>query len=1057
MINISPECLQALKDDAVQHAEIKARLINGKTLTLTDADLILNGLEVENHAVCGEQLEVGSMTAAVLKLTLDNEDGRFNDIFFAGAELTVKLLIPLADGTSYPISYGVYTVDEQPRTWSTIEIEAYDNMVKLDIPFDKTQVQTPATLRDIVHAGIDAAGLSCTGYSMFPNGENNIDVLKIQSENPITWRQVLMWCCQCAGVCGFANGNGYIQFGFYKKYTPGILQTESAENLETEKADVLFIDGAAKGDFPLPPSLRFIDGMHLDESDCVLTGHQFKVGELLYPANAVMDYGILTENNLVFAAADASARDSFADTVNQLLAGFTYRPYACNILSMPQLQLLDSVDYDENGQHHHSIVTNYTFRLNGFMNIEAKAKSQVQKGWASLGALTPGQQAIIDSVSHKVESVQSDLTSQESATLHLNQTAASAMGMYYSERTDENGGVIRYWHDNESLENSLYICMQNAGGSFSTNTGWNNGNPHWTTGTNKFGNAVVNLLNTIGIQAEWIQADSITTDKLSIGQSERGTNLLEDSSFEHGGAIVRATETEDAVVISPAHNNHWNAVAFQNSDSYDVQYRVYLEIPSVGGFDGNKAILDVNLKGILEGEDELFIGYEQIQPIPIEMLTHTVSFYARVHRYPIGTPQGTEIAHAKYAFKIQWLDRNGVEISCTFQSFSTQSNGTDAWDRFYASVNPPNGTVSAKFAIGFVCTDSAGDDYLDLAFCDLDGILFEAGTSLNTWTCSAAELKNTGVIINSNGVNIADGKISVTDVYGRKVLYTDGGNHLQLVGGLTAQMYDPSEKRVYAQLQVSPSNERNPYTDSSGYFDNSFLGQMFTRFDKNGTAEKVGYIGMTFTEDANIDNKRPMDFYSENGFAFSGNGFSYNQTRPLICDPVEIGENAEGLGHVINPGWYTVSSDARAASLKQSPVKKAFSMQVCQFGNYVLQYLVARDGETHQRVFDITQSTIPGYNWYSLTGTDISETGIGDLYPGVYIQSKNAPSKLVQESTDTSTSEYFYPTTDTGIFECFWGDNNTKYHRYTTWKGEVWCRNHSEYGWSFWRKNNVKT
>lgn len=116
MINISQKCLQALKDDAVQHAEIKARLINGKTLTLTDEDLILNGLEVENHAVCGEQLEIGSMTAAVLKLTLNNEDGRFNDIFFAGAELTVNLLIPLGDGTSYTIPYGVYTIDEQPRT-----------------------------------------------------------------------------------------------------------------------------------------------------------------------------------------------------------------------------------------------------------------------------------------------------------------------------------------------------------------------------------------------------------------------------------------------------------------------------------------------------------------------------------------------------------------------------------------------------------------------------------------------------------------------------------------------------------------------------------------------------------------------------------------------------------------------------------------------------------------------------------------------------------------------------------------------------------------------------
>lgn len=508
MINISQKCLQALKEDAVQHAEIKARLINGKTLTLTDADLILNGLEVENHAVCGEQLEVGSMTAAVLKLTLNNEDGRFNDIFFAGAELTVNLLIPLGDGTSYTIPYGVYTVDEQPRTWSTIEIEAYDNMVKLDIPFDAVGLSGISTLSALVGRGLRTAGVNSDGSDkVFPafSYRGGLDVTKIKSENPITWRQVLMWCCQCAGVCGFADGNGYIHFGFYKKYTPGILQTESAENLETEKADVLFIDGAAEGDFPLPPSLRFIDNMHLDESDCILTGHQFKVGELLYPADAVMDYGILTENNLVFAALNPQSRTFFAQSVNRLLTGFTYRPYACKILSMPQLQLLDGVDYDENGQHHHSIVTNYTFRLNGFMNIEAKAKSQVQKGWASLGALTPGQQAIIDSVSQKVDTTRDQLSSYENALLLFNEKMLRSMGLYKTAVNDPNGGIITYFHNMETLENSDTIYMFGASGFAWTTEGWKEGNPVWHYGFTDTGDAILNTIHAYKLSAELIE------------------------------------------------------------------------------------------------------------------------------------------------------------------------------------------------------------------------------------------------------------------------------------------------------------------------------------------------------------------------------------------------------------------------------------------------------------------------------------------------------------------------------------------------------------------------
>ncbi len=530
MINISPGCLQALQNDAVQHAEITARLLNGETLTLTDADLILNGFEVENHAVCGEQLEVGSMTAAVLKLILDNEDGRFNNIFFAGAELTVKLLIPLADGTSYTIHYGVYTVDEQPRTWSTVELEAFDNMVRLDILFDPQGLGQYINLRSLVEKGLEKAGLNHDGtIDVFPsNARSLLEVSKIQSENPITWRQVLMWCCQCVGVCGFADGNGYIHFGFYKKYTPDILKTELSENLETENGVVLLTDGAAAGDFPLPPSLRFINNMKLDESDCILTGHQFKTDDALYPDNAVMDYGILTENNLVFYALNERGRSNTANTVNTLLAGFTYRPFACDIISMPQLQLLDSVDYYENGQHHHSIVTNYTFRLNGFMRIEAKAKSKVQKGWASLGTLTPGQQAIIDSVSRKVDKTRDQLSSYENALLLFNEKMLRSMGLYKTAVNDPNGGIITYFHNMETLENSDTIYMFGASGFAWTTEGWNDGNPVWHYGFTSTGDAILNTIHAYKLSAELIETGYLRSQN---GASEIN---MENGSFFFG-------------------------------------------------------------------------------------------------------------------------------------------------------------------------------------------------------------------------------------------------------------------------------------------------------------------------------------------------------------------------------------------------------------------------------------------------------------------------------------------------------------------------------------------
>lgn len=1058
---------------ALQKARITVFQKDGSTYVLTDADICDGGLSVDRYSVTGQVLELGSAVASELSLTLRN-DGALNDKQFQGAELFVEVgvvdsvtprMLTLENGlqlqtesaqnielevyndlpsdtdaTVVYVPLGWFKVDSPPRKLSTISISALDRMIRFDKYVEKSDLSFPCTVSELLLEICRICNVQLADNSVSSLTNADYEIQAFPEQENLTYRTLLMWIAQITGTCAYMDWNGQLRIGWY----------------DSENA-VISIDESARYDSDLQEQTITITGVEIHTNDDIV----------LQSAVFQDDYVISIEGNLLLQGNEQEVVDALGNKI----VGFQYIPFEVQTISMPFLFPMDCVDFVKNGTAHRTALTNVNYALNGSTSLAAKGETEEMRSLPSLSPFTPEQTKINQK---RDESVEKALSAQESAAQYLNQTAASAMGMYYSERTDENGGVIRYWHDNASLENSLYICMQNAGGSFSTNTGWNNGNPQWTTGTDKFGNAVVNLLNTIGIQAEWIQADSITTDKLSIGQSERGTNLLEDSSFEHGGTFVRATysdETEDAVIVSPSHNDHWNAVSFQDSESYDVRYRGYLEVPSIGGFDGNKAILDVNQKGLLDGEVEWFLGYEQIQPIPIEMLTHTVSFYARVHRYPIGTPQGTEIAHAKYAFKIQWLDINGAEISCTFQSFTVQSNGTDVWNRLYATVNPPNGTVSAKFAIGFLCTDLAtwsdgGETgeagYPDLAFCDLDGILFEAGTSLSTWTCSAAELKNTGVIINSNGVNIADGKISVTDIYGRKVLYTDGGNHLQLVGGLTAQMYDPSEKRVYAQLQISSSNDRNPYTDSDGYFDNSLLGQTFTRFNKDGIAEKVGHIGMTFTDDENIDSSRPMEFYSENGFNFSGNGFSYNQTRPLICDPVEINEDVGYLAYLQSPGWYTASTDKKAAALIQSPVPRAFFMQVFRFGNYVTQYFVSRIGETYQRTFDCASPDgVSGFNWTPVTGTytqRLSETlyraMISKIPPGTYIVDVNDIIS-VQDLDDPNNYTDIFPVRIGGILESFDTSDGHKYQRYTA-QGIVYSRNSYSNTWTWWWSNGKK-
>lgn len=526
MLNITSACLEALKADAVQSIQIHVAPLRGGEFDITENDIAQGGFTYNNDLINGDTLQIGAMTAAEVKITLENADGRFNDVWFAGAILTVKLRILLVNGQYEVLPFGVYTVNEQPRSTTMISLTAYDNLMRLDVPFDPSVFALErVSERTIVMEGISVCGLQCNDYSMFDN-VSDVEVAKISSESTITWRQVIMWCCQLNCVNGIADENGYICFKFYKKYVPMPLQTEAEESLETEYGDLLLADEIAENDFPITAAERYMDGSTFDEEDCVITGHQFKDGDALYPADANMEYGIQTENNLVWSA--SAKKEEKAAALNEEIAGFTYFPYQCNITPFLHLQLMDSIDYVRNGTHHHSIITNLQFTLNGGMTIAAKAKSKVQKGWASIGALTPGQQAIIDSISHKITNTQADLDAREQYLLQFNETIAGSMGLYTTYKTQEDGSVLLYMHDEKELEQSQTIYTFGTNGFAWTNTGWNDGNPVWETGFDRNGNAILNA-----IYAYTLTADVITSGIL---KSQNGASWINmnDGTFSFG-------------------------------------------------------------------------------------------------------------------------------------------------------------------------------------------------------------------------------------------------------------------------------------------------------------------------------------------------------------------------------------------------------------------------------------------------------------------------------------------------------------------------------------------
>lgn len=96
--------------------------------------------------------------------------------------------------------------------------------------------------------------------------------------------------------------------------------------------------------------------------------------------------------------------------------------------------------------------------------------------------------------------VENSLTAYEEKLKAMNELAANTLGFYYTEEKDENGATIAYRHDRPTLEGSTVIYKSGIDGFFLSTDGGNS----WKAGFDSNGDAVLNILYAIGIQAKWI-------------------------------------------------------------------------------------------------------------------------------------------------------------------------------------------------------------------------------------------------------------------------------------------------------------------------------------------------------------------------------------------------------------------------------------------------------------------------------------------------------------------------------------------------------------------------
>lgn len=487
MYPITSAGLAALREDVVQSVNILCTPTKGTAFNITDKDII-GAVTVDWSSVTGSKLDLGSACMSELSFTLENTDGAFDDKVFEGAQLYVTTSFSTGS-TTETVPIGYYTVDSPPRKLRSIKITAYDRMARFNRAYD-TELAYPATLYQIVADACTKCGVS----QKLPTNtlHRGVSIPKRPEADNLTYRQVLVWAAELMGVSLYIDYDGKLTGGWY---------ATNAKHTVIKASD------------------RFTSGnTDFAENNIVFSGVRI-VGndenKTEYLAGT-KDYAFNIEGNLL-AQSDMNL-STLVTELKTARCSLTYTPMSCTTHSFPHLRPLDVMSFETAQGTKKVVLTNVKWQSqNRCTRLEGKGETATQSGYATMGAFTPKQQAVLEQTRAQQAARINDF---EQATLALNETIANSMGLYVTRKADSSGAVITYYHDKPTLEGSNTIYCRNAGGYAWTNNGWNNGSPNWEYGVSKDGDAVIR-----SIAANKISASYITTDILSSPTGKFSFNL----------------------------------------------------------------------------------------------------------------------------------------------------------------------------------------------------------------------------------------------------------------------------------------------------------------------------------------------------------------------------------------------------------------------------------------------------------------------------------------------------------------------------------------------------
>ena len=519
--NVSNNFKNIIKSGGDFYAYASVKLVDGTTFTLdSETDFFATGNSYSEDA--GDGLPLGSALSKQISIHLDNHDERFSNYDFYGAEIVLYTEADIPGGTTEKILEGTFTVIDSVAPGDVLDITAYDDMYKLDSNFISNLIY-PATLQQLWNELCDYFDVS-NGSPQFKNN----DFIVQTKPDGATGREMAGYIAQIAVGNAVADANGrlciksydFSRFDESETVTPGEIETDSGIHILSE--------------FMLDPNIG--------TDDVVITGITTSVTNDEGESSTVIygddEYAISIDNPLI-----TGKEQTAIALIGDELIGLSVRPFSGDFVPNPTIEVMDLVYVvDKKDKVYKSFVTSHGFTYLGFSNVSNGLESPER----NRSTYSNNSSKIYQ---HVAQQLNNQKTQWETAVEDLQDELNNSSGLYPTEEKQPDGSTIYYLHDKPTLEESgvvIKITAQAIGIS-------TDGGETYPTGLTVDGEAIIKILQTIGVNADWINAGAIQV------KDEEGNPLflvdMDTKQVVINGDYISIGGKSAAELIDQAYNN----------------------------------------------------------------------------------------------------------------------------------------------------------------------------------------------------------------------------------------------------------------------------------------------------------------------------------------------------------------------------------------------------------------------------------------------------------------------------------------------------------------------